>query len=254
MPQLVQGYPKLSTLKALRLFRPQHAPSGPCSAYSSHCFQQKMACAACSCELVVTGIGPVFALRDLSVKCDVHGGVSVVRCVVSRSDIIDTQHKHNNLWCGRMTHPEQIGEVSRRGGWLGSPNSIAALMRCQVPHALQRKCRRCGGLAVRGEVHCTRHLGRWSPLSAAAGRAESRMLGKLERAGLLPLELLALPVWRNLAGIATSQRAPMRLALVQAWDKRYRFPVRWASVQRQALELGSRPGKRQNTAPWYENI
>jgi hypothetical protein len=80
------------------------------------------------------------------------------------------------------------------------------------------------------------------------------MLGKLERAGLLPLELLALPVWRNLAGIATSQRAPMRLALVQAWDKRYRFPVRWASVQRQALELGSRPGKRQNTAPWYENI
>ena len=139
------------------------------------------------------------------------------------------------------------------GGWQGSPNSIAALLRHQIPWADQRKCRRCRRFAVRGEEHCPMHLGCWSPLSGAAGRAERRSLRQLEHAGLLPFDLISLPLWRNLNGLPTSKRAPIRLALVQAWDKRDTAPLRWAQVQRQAISLGARPGKRQNTAYWYEN-
>lgn len=148
---------------------------------------------------------------------------------------------------------EQLGEVSRRGGWKGSPNSLAALAAGRVPIALARKCKRCGSPAVRGQDHCRLHLGRWSPLSPAGGRGESRILAKLERLGLLPLELIALPGWRGLAGLPTSQRAPARLALVLAWDKRQAEPLHWAKVQRQAFDLAAQPGKRQNTAWWYEN-
>ena len=137
--------------------------------------------------------------------------------------------------------------------WRGSPNSIAALLRCQVPYALQRKCKRCGKLAVRGQDHCTTHLGRWSPNPASAGRAESRKLSVLERAGLLPFDLISLPLWRNLNGLSTAQRAPARLALLQAWDKRHLAPLRWAQAQRQAFDLAGQSGKRHNTAYWYEN-
>jgi hypothetical protein len=133
------------------------------------------------------------------------------------------------------------------------PNSLAALLRHQVQLQNQRKCLRCRAVAVRGEDHCRTHLGRWSPLSGGAGRAESRMLGKLERAGLLPFDLIALPLWRNLNGLPTGERAPLRLALVQAWDKRDQAPLHWAKTQRQAIDLGARPGKRQHTAYWYEN-
>jgi hypothetical protein len=152
------------------------------------------------------------------------------------------------------SQPGQIGEVKRVGGWRGSPNSIAALLRCQVPIALGRKCKRCGNLALRGLDHCRMHAHGMAPrLSDAAGRGESRLLARMEGAGLLPLELLALPVWRNLAGIRTSLRAPARLALVQAWDRRLTSPLRWSQVQRAAIDLGATPGPRQNTAWWYEN-
>ena len=87
---------------------------------------------------------------------------------------------------------------------------------------------------------------------AGHGRAESRYLASLEHRGLLPLELIALPMWRNLCGLPTAQRAPMRLALIRAWDRRYLEPLHWAQVQRRAIDLGALP-KQQNTAPWYEN-
>lgn len=149
---------------------------------------------------------------------------------------------------------EQLGEVRRsNGGWKGSPNSIAALLRSQVPFALSRKCDRCGQLAVSGKTLCRMHAGSHYKQSAGAGRGESRRLAALERCGLLPLELLSLPTWRNLVGLPTGTRAPMRLALVQAWDKRDQAPLQWAKVQRQAIDLGNTPGRRQNTAWYYEN-
>jgi len=158
----------------------------------------------------------------------------------------------------QLAAQQTVGEVSRRGGWRGSPNSIAALMRYQILAPDQRKCRRCRKFALRGEDRCRRHVGRgapWRLLSPAQGRGESRMLARLERVGLLPLELLVLPVWRNLQGIRTSERAPQRLALVLAWDKRYKAPLHWAQVQRQAMDLALKyPGSRQPTAYWYENL
>lgn len=150
--------------------------------------------------------------------------------------------------------PQQIGEVSRVGGWKGSPNSIASLLRQRVPIQDQRKCRRCRRVAVRGRDQCIGHIGRASKQPGGAGRAESRQLARLERLGLLPLELLALPVWRGLIGIDTARRAPLRLALVQAWDRRLIAPLRWATVQRQAIDLARQPGRRQaHTAWYYEN-
>jgi hypothetical protein len=147
----------------------------------------------------------------------------------------------------------QLGEVKRVGGWRGSPNSIAALLRCQIPIDQQPKCKRCTQLALKGQKHCVRHSGRLSRQSAAYGRGETRMLARLETAGLLPLELLALPVWRNLNGIETSKRAPQRLALVLAWDRRFTAPLHWSQVQRQAIDLAAAPGRRSTTAWWYEN-
>jgi hypothetical protein len=137
--------------------------------------------------------------------------------------------------------PQQIGEVSRRGGWRGSPNSIAALFRCQVLYPNQRKCKRCRCIAMRGRDYCPWHAGVRAPTDAA-GRAESRLLGRMERLGLLPLDLLALPAWRGLTGLPRAQRAPMRLAMVQAWDQRHGEPLHWARVQRRALHLANPPG------------
>jgi hypothetical protein len=83
---------------------------------------------------------------------------------------------------------------------------------------------------------CRRHCGVWFA-GDAGGRAESRLLRKMERLGLLPLELLAWPLWRELATVRLAERAPVRLALVQAWDKRDQAPLYWSRVQRQALTV-----------------
>jgi hypothetical protein len=150
---------------------------------------------------------------------------------------------------------QQIGEVSRWGGWRGSPNSIAALLRCQVPRDQQRICKRCKCLAMRGYDHCAWHNGTRGR-SDAAGRAESRLLRRMEYAGLLPLDLLALPVWRDLGALKRSERSPMRLALVTAWDKRERSPLYWAKVQREAVHLVKSPGRQakrpgERGLPWF---
>lgn len=143
----------------------------------------------------------------------------------------------------------QIGEISTRGGWRGSPNSIAALLRCQVPWAEQRKCKRCRDLAVRGYDHCRRHGAKWHA-GDGGGRAESRMLCRMERLGLLPPDLLALPVWRELTFVRLAERAPVRLALVQAWDKRDQAPLYWARVQRQAMDTVRQAPPAKGTGPW----
>ena len=144
---------------------------------------------------------------------------------------------------------KQIGEVGRHGGWRGSPNTIANLLRWRVPLADQRKCARCGGVALRGNLHCMRHAGLRAPTDAA-GRAESRLLQRLEHIGLLPLELIALPAWRELTGLPRRDRAPMRVMLLQAWDKRDRAPLHWAQCQRQARELARR-GSKTKGATWW---
>lgn len=149
-----------------------------------------------------------------------------------------------------------IGEIPRNGGWRGSPNSLAALARYRVLYLrdadASQRCRQCRQVAMRGIDLCAMHA-RTRTRKPGHGHGERRHLAALERRGLLPLELIALPLWRNLAGLPTAQRAPMRLALVNAWDRRYSAPLHWAEIQRRAIDLGATPGRRQNTAPWYEN-
>jgi hypothetical protein len=136
-----------------------------------------------------------------------------------------------------MARTQQIGEVSRVGGWRGSPNSIAALERYQVRYPEQPRVPWRHGRQVAGE---------------GFGRGERRYLYRLEYRGLLPLELLALPCWRRLTDFPTPQRSPMRLALLQAWDKRQAEPLYWARVQRQALAMVPEPGDgRPRRWAWY---
>ena len=174
----------------------------------------------------------------------------VVRCKATRVSVTYNPAKTQGA---HLLAAQQMGEVGRAGGCRGHPNRLASVDRYRPTWRDARKCKRCRNVAVHGQDQCTLHLGRWSPLSPAAGRAESRTLARLERAGRLPLELIALPVWRGLNGIQTSKRAPQRLALVRAWDQRYRAPLCWAQSQRQAIDLAGQVTRRQHTAFWYEN-
>ena len=152
---------------------------------------------------------------------------------------------------------QQIGEISRAGGFRGSPNSIAALMRCQVPYALQRHCQRgtCRQTACRGSDFCRFHGGipaRGKTRGDQGGRPESRLLANMETAGLLPFDLLAHPAWRGLTGLPRAKRAPLRLLLLQAWDRRDKAPLMWAQVQRQAMDAASDADLARGSSPWLD--
>ena len=156
---------------------------------------------------------------------------------------------------------EQLGESTRQfaEGFEPHPNSIRALRLGEhiARWDNKRKCNRCRGVAVRGYDYCRMHMGvRSVTPDTAFGRGESRFLAKLERRGLLPLELLALPCWRRLANFPTPQRAPMRLKLLWAWDARQTQPLYWTEAQRQALDMVAEAGngKPRHTAFWYQNI
>ena len=72
----------------------------------------------------------------------------------------------------------------------------------------------------------------------------------MERLGLLPLDLMALPVWQDLTGVRLAERAPARLALVQAWDKRDQAPLYWSRVQRQAMAVARQAPRSFRTGQW----
>jgi hypothetical protein len=79
----------------------------------------------------------------------------------------------------------------------------------------------------------------------------------MEAAGLLPLDLLGLPVWRDLTRLPRRDRSPMRLALVLAWDKRDREPLHWARMQRKAYHLAEhapRQVRQVEKTPWLANV
>lgn len=146
------------------------------------------------------------------------------------------------------------------GGWKGNQNSIKFGL---LPYRaacfggpMVRKCSRCGRPAVRDKATCAFHSGSNHPLRATPGRLASRTLDAMDRRGLLPLELISLPLWRDLAPIRTEVRAPVRLALVQAWDRRHDEPLRWARVWREAraacdseVPMRSRP-----SGAWADNL
>lgn len=104
---------------------------------------------------------------------------------------------------------------------------------------------------MRASQFCRHHAGAVR-LRDLPGRPESRLLARLERCGLLPFELLAHPAWRGLAGARRGQRAPLRLALLQAWDKRLVEPLHWVQTQRLAREAGRAHPMPEGWPAWRE--
>jgi hypothetical protein len=140
--------------------------------------------------------------------------------------------------------------VTGRGGWRGSPNSLAALDRYRVHFPDQPKCSRCRRIALRGTPFCSAHSGR-KPAPRTPGRRAASLLAGMERAGLLPRELIALPVWRELSNVMGEARTLTRLALVLAWDKRLSEPLAWAPVWRDATRLARETPPRLSPLPAF---
>jgi hypothetical protein len=84
-----------------------------------------------------------------------------------------------------------------------------------------------------------------------AGRAEANTLQAMGKRGLLPGDLMASATWRNLTGLPTSVRAPLRLRLVLLWAERDRQPLVFAQVWRQAIAAGT--GDKRRHPVWLEN-
>jgi len=143
--------------------------------------------------------------------------------------------------------------AGKQGGWHGHPNSLAALVASRQSWAALRSCERCGRPALREDRFCYAHSrkARKRP-PVSPGQAAGRVLQGMHRAGLLPAELIALPVWRALSVQATAVRAPLRLRMVLAWDRRHDQPLLWAGLVREAHELGARSVARSAVWPMLE--
>jgi len=112
----------------------------------------------------------------------------------------------------------------------------------------QRKCLHCTQAATRGKLVCRRHGGRLAHTSDAHGRGERRKLDRMDRIGLIPVDLMALPVWRALSMLPTSVRSPLRLHLVMMWAEREAEPLAWARLLRQAQHAA------ETIAPGYARV
>lgn len=142
-----------------------------------------------------------------------------------------------------------MSEVSAR---YYSPNSLANLDRGRVLWADQRKCAKCRRPAKGGSPYCPAHAGH-RPLVPGAGRYERSVLLKMERAGQLPGDLLATPTWRNLTGLPTSVRSPLRFRLVMLWPEREYQALAFAKAWREAIAAGKREGDKRRQGAWLAN-
>jgi len=120
------------------------------------------------------------------------------------------------------------------------PAFIAGRERSAVLIQHQRKCQHCRGVAMRDKLVCRRHAGRIACASEAHGRGERRILQRMDRLGLIPGALAALPAWQALDLLPTSVRSPLRLRLVLLWAERDTQPLAFAQALRQASEAGDR--------------
>lgn len=97
----------------------------------------------------------------------------------------------------------------------------------------QRKCAKCGRVALRGKAFCGWHGGSAAP-NPSPERLASRTLERMDHKGMIPRELVALMLWQTLARMPMTRRAPHQLALVLNWHRRHSEPVAWATVWRAA--------------------
>jgi hypothetical protein len=58
----------------------------------------------------------------------------------------------------------------------------------------------------------------------------------MDKRGLLPVDLLATALWRDMARLPRDTREPLALALVLSWDTRDSEPLAWSRVWRAARE------------------
>jgi hypothetical protein len=58
----------------------------------------------------------------------------------------------------------------------------------------------------------------------------------MHKRGLLPADLMATALWRDMARLPRDTREPLALALVLAWDMRDSEPLAWSRVWRAACE------------------
>lgn len=136
----------------------------------------------------------------------------------------------------------EAGQEAGQEAGHASRLSWGLALRVKFGDPRHRRCNRCKRVAVRGRTQCVWHLGAVRPvLRLTPGRIASRTLGRLERQGLLPVELMSLPLWQALGWAATEARAPVRLALVLAWDHRDTAPLVWARHWRQARRVALSP-------------
>jgi hypothetical protein len=139
------------------------------------------------------------------------------------------------------------------GGWRGHPSSLAALDAGRLPWPLLRKCEACKRPAMRADRFCCVHSWRVRKAPASSpGKAAARVLQGLHRFGLLPAELIAMPMWRALNAQPTGARAPLRLRMVLAWDTRDGQPLLWAGLVREAHQVAARPAQRAAVWPMLE--
>lgn len=132
------------------------------------------------------------------------------------------------------------GQEAGQTGQAGHARGLSLRVKFGDPR--HRRCARCGRVAMRGRVHCVWHQGgARSLLQPTPGRIASRTLGHMERRGLLPLALISLPLWRALGWVATEARAPVRLAMVLAWDHREARPLEWGRIWRDARQAAAAP-------------
>lgn len=150
-----------------------------------------------------------------------------------------------------MQQSESIEGVSPVSRSMPAPISLRNLEK-RVLWQDQRKCKRCRRPARKGSPYCPAHAGVIGWRGHMAGRAERATLSAMGKVGLLPGELLGSDVWRNLDGLPTSVRSPLRLRLVLMWGQRETEPLAFAKAWRDAIMAGTTGCKRKQGA-WCAN-
>ena len=124
--------------------------------------------------------------------------------------------------------------------FVAHPNSLKALAESRMPWAMLRRCARCGTQpAVTGSGFCRNHGGRPAVVSPQrqALRASDRIINRAIKAGTLPAELTAHPIWTAVHHITVRRH---RAALLAAWHSA--DPAAWSllvgAVER---EIAARP-------------
>src|SRR4051812_31184289 len=109
--------------------------------------------------------------------------------------------------------------TDRRGGWQGSPNSLAALELHRPTWGDAPRCHRCARPARSGSKICSMHGGAGTRPDSEVSvvRLARRQLKRLQRAGRLAPALFNLEVFQRTM-MGRLALAPYALALAYAWD------------------------------------